>query len=827
MKLRFTAFIAFLSLLLVGAASSLSAQIYDPVSWTFSVKDQKAGSATLVLHADIEAGWHVYATELSSDMGPIPTSFSFEPSPHYSLKGNLIEPKPHSEYDPNFQMELDYHSEEATFKQKIKVESDEDFTVSGTLNFMVCDAEKCLPPEDVPFSFHITPKGSPDNTSGQMEQEKEKESELGETMSLGQEESSGSSGILEPVTWTFDVKETGDDLYEFVATAEIDEHWHLYSQHIEGMDGPMPTEFIFEKEEGLEMIGGVAEPKPITKFDPVFEMEVSYFNEKAEFRQKFKNTGGLKAIKGSVGFMTCDDKRCIFPDPTEFNLPLPGVVQVESGQDNTVAADADGTKKKEKKTDRSLIGIFILAFFGGFAALLTPCVFPMIPMTVSFFTKQSKTRAKGITNALLYGLAIILLYVALGFGVTVVFGADALNAMSTNVWFNVAFFLLLVIFAISFFGAFEITLPSSFINKVDKNADRGGLIGIFFMAFTLALVSFSCTGPIIGTLLVEAAYVGGTTGPLVGMFGFSLALALPFALFAAFPGWLNTLPQSGGWLNSVKVILGFLELALAFKFLSNADLVLQLGIITREVFIAIWIGVFLIMAFYLFGAFRLPHDSKLDHLSVGRLLFGIVTVIFVIYLIPGMWGAPLKIISGFPPPSNYAESPMGVGGGSAASDELLPEGAELVVHGLVAFKNEYEAGLEYAKKVNKPVMIDFTGHACVNCRKMEEQVWSEPEVLKRLKNEVVLISLYVDYKKELPEEEQVEVTIGSKTRTLKTVGNKWSHFQASRYQSNSQPQYVLMDHNEENLVEPMAYDLDVDNYVDWLDRGISAFHEQQ
>ncbi len=365
-----------------------------------------------------------------------------------------------------------------------------------------------------------------------------------------------------------------------------------------------------------------------------------------------------------------------------------------------------------------------------------------------------------------------------------------------------------------------------FINKVDKNADRGGLIGIFFMAFTLALVSFSCTGPIIGPLLVEAAYVGGTSGPLVGMFGFSLALALPFGLFAAFPGWMNSLPQSGGWLNSVKVVLGFLELALAFKFLSNADLVLQLGILTREVFIAIWIGVFLIMAFYLFGAFRLPHDSKIEKLSVGRMLFGTLTVIFVIYLIPGMWGAPLKIISGFPPPSHYSESPSGVGGGGdLQSDGVIPAEAHASVHGLMAF-HDYEPGLAYAKKVNKPVLLDFTGHACVNCRKMEAQVWSEPEVLSRLKNEVVLISLYVDDKRDLPENEKVEVTIGTKTRTLKTIGNKWSHFQASRYKSNSQPLYVLMDHNEENLVEPTAYDLDVENYVKWLDAGIKAFKGQ-
>jgi thiol:disulfide interchange protein len=816
MTLRFIAFKSLLISFFIFLLGSASAQIYDPVSWTFSLEEHGDGFAVLSLKADIDPGWHVYATELPSDDGPIATSIEFTPSPDYSLDGKLIEQEYITKFDPNFDMELNFYDNEATFKQKVKLSTNKKQVIKGSLVFMVCDDEKCLPPEDVDFSFTI-PASKKSSKKGE---DKEDKAEKADSPVIGGMDASDESGILEPVHWDFSLEDKGDNRYVFVARATIDETWHLYSQHLESMEGPMPTEFLFEQMNGLKLIGTVQEPTPITAYDEVFEMQVSYFDHEVEFRQEFENTGGLKAIVGSVGYMACDDKRCIFPHPEEFKISLTGEELAEVPEVKTVDGKTDG---KSKGVDRSLIAIFLLSFFGGFAALLTPCVFPMIPMTVSFFTKQSKTRAKGITNALIYGLSIIFIYVLLGFGVTVIFGADALNAMSTNVWFNVAFFLLLVIFAISFFGAFEITLPSSFINKVDQNADRGGLVGIFFMAFTLALVSFSCTGPIIGTLLVEAAYVGGKSGPLVGMFGFSLALALPFALFAAFPGWLNTLPQSGGWLNSVKVVLGFLELALAFKFLSNADLVLQLGIITREVFIAIWIGVFVIMAFYLFGAFRLPHDSKMEHLSVGRLLFGIVTVVFVIYLIPGMWGAPLKIISGFPPPLNYAESPTGFGGGgTSTSDEALPDKAYHIVHGLVAFK-DYEPGLAYAREVNKPVLIDFTGHACVNCRKMEEQVWSEPEVLSRLKNEVVLISLYVDDKRALPAEEQIEVTIGSKTRTLKSIGNKWSHFQASRYQSNSQPQYILMDHNEENLVEPTAYDLNVQNYVDWLDAGIDAF----
>ncbi|TVR38869.1 MAG: thiol:disulfide interchange protein [Cryomorphaceae bacterium] len=802
MLLRFTAFLSLLSLFAIAWPTYMNAQIYDPVKWSFSVDVHDGKSATLVLQADIQKGWHVYATELPSDDGPIATSFEFEPSGAYALDGKIQEPKFITKFDPNFDMELNFHDNQAIFRQKVDLLSSGAFTIKGMLTFMTCDDEKCLPPEDVNFTFEIPARES---------------STQGMAIPANQPPS---GGMLEPVKWDFSIEDEGNNNFVFVAKATIDEHWHLYSQHLESLDGPIPTEFLFEQQPGLELVGVVEEPTPITAYDSLFEMMVSYFDKEAEFRQKFRNTGGLTALKGSVGFMACDDERCIFPDPEEFNESLPGVEPVDA----TAAITPTPTTP-----DRSLLGIFIIAFFGGFAALLTPCVFPMIPMTVSFFTKQSKTRAKGVTNAMIYALSIIFIYVLLGFGVTVIFGADALNAMSTNVWFNLAFFLLLVIFAISFFGAFEITLPSSFINKVDKNADRGGLIGIFFMAFTLALVSFSCTGPIIGTLLVEAAYVGGKSGPLVGMFGFSLALALPFGLFAAFPGWLNSLPQSGGWLNSVKVVLGFLELALAFKFLSNADLVVQAGIITREVFISIWIAVFGVMALYLFGAFRLPHDSPVDRLSVGRLLFGILTVTFTIYLIPGLWGAPLKIISGFPPPMFYSESPDGFGSSTAVVQ--VGEGGTPVKsgkgcpHNLQCFK-DYDEGLAYAKEVGKPVLLDFTGWACVNCRKMEEQVWSHPDVLSRLREDVVLISLYVDDKRALPAEEQVEVTIGTKTRTLKTIGNKWSHFQADRYQSNSQPLYVLMDHDEQNLVEPTAYDLDVQRYVDWLDAGKAAFEKR-
>jgi len=510
------------------------------------------------------------------------------------------------------------------------------------------------------------------------------------------------------------------------------------------------------------------------------------------------------------------------------NKPNDRAVTTEEASGNGTPRSTDSEPADKPKSSRSLTGIFLLSFLGGLAALLTPCVFPMIPMTVSFFTKQSKTRAKGISNALVYGLFIILIYTLLGFLITVAFGADALNALSTNVWFNLAFFVLLIIFAISFLGAFEITLPASWINSADRAADRGGLIGIFFMAFTLSLVSFSCTGPIIGTLLVEAAVYGDVAGPLIGMFGFSAALALPFALFAMFPGWMNSLPQSGGWLNSVKVVLGFLELALAFKFLSNADLVVQAGLLTREVFIAIWLAVGFALVLYLFGFIRLPHDSPLDRLSVGRAITGTFVLAFTLYLVPGLWGAPLKLISGFPPPLNYSESPMGFGGnsgsGTSGQDEMLPAHASRGVHGLMLF-HDFDHGLEYAEQVNKPILLDFTGHACVNCRKMEEQVWSDPRVLDRLRNDVVLISLYVDEQIDLPAEERYVSEITGKK--IRTVGNRWSEFQAKHYQTNSQPYYVLIGHHSlEPLLEPTAYDPDIEKYLEWLETGVTAFKNQ-
>jgi thiol:disulfide interchange protein DsbD len=563
------------------------------------------------------------------------------------------------------------------------------------------------------------------------------------------------------------------------------------------------------------------------------------FEGKAQFSQLIKVTNpNLKSIKVEVEYQACLEQCIQQYKSFDFKLPALKIPASETlvapvvDTATVVAAAAtvnDSTqikvtkvqpvKEKKKEEQKGLWTIFIVAFFSGFLALLTPCVFPMIPMTVSFFTKQSKDRSKGIKNAIIYGVSIIVIYVLLGTAIVAIFGPDALNELSTSVAFNLIFFALLVFFAASFLGAFEIVLPNSWANKVDRQADRGGIIGIFFMALALAIVSFSCTGPIVGTLIVEAASKGGIA-PIVGMLGFSSAIALPFMLFALFPGWMNSLPKSGGWLNTVKVSLGFLELALAFKFLSKADLVSQAHLLEREVFLAIWVAVFLAWVLYLFGKISLPHDSPITHISTGRLFMGLFVLSFTIYLIPGLWGAPLKLISGFPPPLYYSESPYGIG--NTGEGDLLKD-TKVISHGLQAF-TDYEKGLKYAKSVNKPVLLDFTGHGCENCRKMEDYVWSDPKVLSILKDELVLISLYVDDKEALDEKDiYVSPTTGKR---IKTIGNKWSDFQITKYETNSQPQYLILDTDGNTISDgSTSYDPDIKKYEKWLQNGISKFNK--
>ncbi|MDT8415366.1 MAG: cytochrome c biogenesis protein CcdA [Flavobacteriaceae bacterium] len=651
----------------------------------------------------------------------------------------------------------------------------------------------------------------------------------------------GFSQILDPIDWSAKAQKTAEDTYEIQIKAHLDPHWHLYSQHV-APGGPIPTQFDFtDAVENYKLLGETSEPQGIENYDGVFEMDIKYFETEAVFTQKIALINPyLSAIRVDFTYMVCDDTRCLPPTTETYEIPLDGspaseiiaeateetanglnqIFQNQLPVNNLSGSIKDtATQKPTPSSSSSLWSIFIIAFLSGFAALLTPCVFPMIPLTVSYFTKQNAgNRASSIRDAVFYGLSIVFIYVLLGTLVTAIFGADVLNVISTNVWFNLAFFVLLVVFAISFLGAFEIVLPSSWANMADRQADKRGLIGILFMALALAIVSFSCTGPIVGTLLVQAATQGGWA-PAVGMLGFSSALALPFMLFAMFPNWLQSLPKSGGWMQTVKVTLGFLELALAFKFLSNADLVLQLHYLEREVFLAIWIAVFGALSLYLLGAMKLSHDSPSTGISTGRLGFGLLTLAFTIYLIPGLWGAPLKIISGFPPPLTYSESPTGIGTSSVLTDEVTEKGMSLGPHGIKLFK-DYDLAMAYAQKVNKPLMIDFTGHACVNCRKMEDYVWSEPHILKRLKEEIVLVSLYVDDQRALPQNEQfVSAATGKK---IKTIGNKWSEFQITRYQTNAQPYYVLVNSVGDMLNAPIGY-VDAQVFENWLKEGISAY----
>lgn len=651
------------------------------------------------------------------------------------------------------------------------------------------------------------------------------------------------SQILDPVKWTTSVEKKSETNYILTFEGTIENDWHLYSQFTPD-GGPLPLEVLFKEPKGnFSLIGKAKESKTKTSFNDVFEVNETYFEKKAQIKQEIHILNpSISKIEATLNYQVCkevcinQEKKFSFVIPTrsissketivnEANDTISKDSLVPSlGSSNVMEVVEDSSLKKESDSQKGLWSIFIIAFFSGFAALLTPCVFPMIPMTVSFFTKQSKTRSLGIRNAIIYGISIILIYVFLGLIVTWIFGADALNALSTNVWFNIFFFILLVVFAFSFLGAFEIMLPNSWANKVDNQAEKGGFIGILFMALALAIVSFSCTGPIVGTLLVEAASKGGIA-PVIGMLGFSLALSLPFMLFAMFPNWLHSLPKSGGWLNTVKVLLGFLELALAFKFLSNADLVLQLHLLEREVFLAIWITIFGTLAMYLFGKITLPHDSPLSQISVGRLSLGLVVLSFTIYMIPGLWGAPLKLINAFPPPMEYSESPLGFGGSANnTSETILPNGAKFGPHQIVVF-DDYEKGLEYAKNVNKPILLDFTGFACVNCRKMENNVWSEPQILSILKNEVVLISLYVDDKRELSKKEQfISKTTGSE---IETIGDKWTDFMISKYKTNTQPLYVLTDleGNSLNKNTPTISYTSVEEYQNWLKTGISKFRK--
>jgi len=661
-----------------------------------------------------------------------------------------------------------------------------------------------------------------------------------------------SAEIQKPVTWSYSNKQVSETEFDLVLTANIDNSWHLYSQFI-GEGGPVPTSFKFKPSPDYTLVGKVSEsPKPKKIFEKVFEMEVTFFEKKATFTQKVRLKVPASKIKGTLTFMVCDDSQCLPPEDIDFSFDLkeakvaPSAVTAVTlaavpAADTAKAAVAPPVSNIVKDSaasvvktqplaaastsagQQSLWTIFILGVLGGFAAFLMPCIFPMVPMTVSYFTKKEVTKRKGVINALIYGLSIVVIYVVLGLLITVIFGADALNVLSTNGIFNFFFFLLLVAFALSFLGAFELVLPSSWVNKIDSKSDKNGLGGLFFMAGTLALVSFSCTGPIVGTLLVQAATSGQLLGPAIGMLGFAIALAIPFVLFAMFPAWMKAMPKSGGWLNSVKVVLGFLELAFSFKFLSNVDLAYHWNWFDREIFLSLWIVISALMGFYLLGKLKLPNDSDVKHVSTPRLVLAIITLSFTMYMIPGLWGAPLKSISAFLPPMSTQDFVLSAGSAPAVAHNSGNHKYGEIFHaplGLDAFF-DYDEGLAYAKKMNKPVFIDFTGHACVNCRKMEASVWPDKEVLSRLSNDYVVIQLYVDDKTDLATAEQTVSKYSGKK--IQTIGNKWSDLQASRFNANSQPFYVLLDTKGNLLVQPQGADYDPVSFAKYLDSGLEAF----
>jgi thiol:disulfide interchange protein DsbD len=673
---------------------------------------------------------------------------------------------------------------------------------------------------------------------------------------------SGFSQVLEPVKWSFSHEMTGKNEARLIFNATIEPGWHLYSQNMED-GGPVKTSFIFYnlkgfsfldervKIEEVEALDGpdtinyqvtFDEPEPEIERDPNFDnMLVKFFSRNTEFTKKIKiiDDKPLK-IKGYVYFMCCDNQRCLPPNDNfkfsfEFNAPATAsAVSAGAGSDIKQATEDRNIGTSANKS--GLWFLFFASFIGGLLAIVTPCVFPMIPMTVTFFMHNSENKAKAKFQALVYGFSIIFIYTVIGTVVALTLGVNFANWLSTHWLPNVLFFLIFVIFAASFLGMFEITLPSWMINKTDRQADKGGFSGAFFMAFTLVLVSFSCTGPIVGAILVKSAG-GQVLEPIIGMLGFSLAFALPFTLFAFFPSWLNNLPKSGGWLNSVKVVLGFLELALGLKFLSIADQTYHWGILDREVYLAFWIVIFALMGFYLLGKLKLSHDSDLPYLSVPRAMLAIVVFTFVVYMIPGMFGAPLKALSGYLPPQQTHDFDINaivrdnIKIASLLSSEDKTERTELcekpkyndflhLPHGLEGYF-DYKQGLACAKALNKPVFIDFTGHGCVNCREMEANVWADPKVLKKLQNDFVIIALYVDDKTTLPEMEWIQSTVDGKIK--KTLGKKFADFQISRFNVNAQPYYVLLDDKGELLVPPRAYSLNVEEFVNFLDAGIVEF----
>ncbi len=631
--------------------------------------------------------------------------------------------------------------------------------------------------------------------------------------------------MLQPIKWNTSIDVTSDSNGTITFNAQIEKGWHLYGLQLPD-GGPRPTKVTFDTLEGVELVGELTPSRPVVEtVDMVFHLKLGWWDADVTFTQAFKviNENGYK-INGTISYQGCNDGSCIPPqkEPFSFSEGTTEPTAINNGNTEIVAQGSqkqDDTQKdwwepveiltSDDNTESQQIAtsswwyILFWGFVGGLVALLTPCVWPMIPLTVSFFLKKNSNKAKSIRDAVIYGLAIVIIYLVLGLAITLIFGASKLNDLATNAVFNLLFFALLVVFAISFFGAFDIKLPSKWSNSVDSKAERTtGLISIFFMAFTLVLVSFSCTGPIIGTLLVEAASIGNISGPAIGMAGFAIALAIPFTLFAIFPSWLKEIPRSGGWMNSVKVVLGFLELALSLKFLSVADLAYGWGILDREVFVSLWIVIFSMLGLYLLGKLRFSHDSELESVSIFRFFLALISFSFAVYLVPGLWGAPLKSVSAFVPP-------------------LYTQDFNLYTGGQFQEFDDFDKGMKYAEENNRPVLIDFSGYGCVNCRKMEGAVFDTPEISSAIKENFVLIKLMVDDKKKLAN--PIEVTENGKTIKLETIGEKWSYLQRHKFKANSQPYYIVLDNDGNSLTPPTYYDENVDKFSKWLKLGVSNY----
>ena len=857
--------------LLVIASSSLSAQILEPVKWNFSTEKVSNNEHNLVFTASIDKGWTVYS-QFTADDGPVPTLITYESNDGAEIVGKGIEAGHKKEgLDKLFDVNVIKYlaDEKFVIKQKIKV-SDDSKPISGYLTFMTCNDKTCLPPTDIDFTFNVKNSGAENKikkavesstqdikvtaasssdqikVSGQGGNKDASNNSSTSTFTLDSEEEQKPSGLLEPVKWKMAKKKISEDEYELIYTGSIDKGWAVYSIYQEE-GGPVPTTITYENAEGVELIGKAIETGNKKEgFDKMWKDDVDNvikFKSGQDYviKQKIKITDPSKPFTGYLNFMTCDDTRCLSPKDIDFDFGTTVSDVTETGDASAIVGmkvNADGKVDQrigsivetfrdplsdcgetEGTNESSLFWLFVGGMLGGFLALLTPCVFPMIPITVSFFTKD--TKRKGWVNAVIYGISIIVIYVILGLIITVTLGPAALQALSTNWIANTLFFLIFLFFAGSFFGYYEITLPSSWTNKSDQMADKGGLLGIFFMAATLALVSFSCTGPIVGTALVTAAQ-GGLMGPTAVMLGFSFALALPFTLFAAFPAWLNSLPRSGGWMNTLKVVLGFLEVGFAFKFLSTADLTEHWGFLKYEIFMAILIIVSLLCAVYLFGFIKFPHDSPIKKLSIGRKILASAFVLLALNLATGftinkdtgiynsLW------LSGFSPPVMYNMF--------LDKQEVDPEikkrypSFSKCANNIDCFKDYYE-GMAYAQEVNKPAFIDFTGHGCQNCRRTEDKIWVDDKVRETLNNDVVLISLYTDDRKKL-ERQFVSIADNKKKRT---VGAQWADFQVVNFAQNSQPLYILMTNDGQVVTHPRGYVEGVNSYQEYLDCGLEYF----